>query len=148
MPKFKHYWSIISCWSSAKKRICHLEGPKKYLGGGNSNIFGSFIPKIGVSWSNLTSIFFRWVETFNRELGYVFVSHSLPPFKAILQQPGVALAVWMPKVTDDADQRLHQGFPHQQFHLPKKNPPQVRQLGRNKFLIWVFFLFFFGMIFG
>ncbi len=32
-----------------------------YLGGGNSNMFGIFTPILGVSWSNLTSIFFKGV---------------------------------------------------------------------------------------
>ena len=30
------------------------------LGGGNSNIFGIFIPKFGEDEPNLTSIFVRW----------------------------------------------------------------------------------------
>ena len=35
------------------------------LGGGNSNIFGIFTQKIGEDEPNLTSIFFKWVETAN-----------------------------------------------------------------------------------
>ena len=37
-----------------------------FLGGGNSNIFGIFTPKIAEDESNLTSIFFRWVQTTNQ----------------------------------------------------------------------------------
>ena len=36
-----------------------------FLAGGNSNIFGIFIPRIGDDISNLTHIFFKWVETTN-----------------------------------------------------------------------------------
>ena len=38
----------------------------RFLGGGNSNIFGIFTPKIGEDEPILTSIFFRWVETTNQ----------------------------------------------------------------------------------
>ena len=36
-----------------------------FLGGGNSNIFGIFTPKIGEDEPILTSIFLEWVETTN-----------------------------------------------------------------------------------
>ena len=41
------------------------------ISGGNSNIFGIFTPIPGVSWSNLTIIFFKWVET-NHQLEKLF----------------------------------------------------------------------------
>ena len=43
------------CWWSISPTI------RQKLGGGNSNIFGIFTPKIGEDEPNLTSIFFRWV---------------------------------------------------------------------------------------
>ena len=43
---------------------------RRFLGGGNSNIFGSFTPKIGEDEPILTSIFFKWVG--NHQLGSVY----------------------------------------------------------------------------
>ena len=39
----------------------HLQKKTWKLGGGNSNMFGIFTPKIGEDESILTRIFFRWV---------------------------------------------------------------------------------------
>ena len=52
------------------------------LGGGNSNIFGIFIPKIGEDEPILTYIFFRWVETTNQFCYMNYEEHekTLPVF--------------------------------------------------------------------
>ena len=48
---FANHWSRTKNWSWKKTRS---------LGGGNSNIFGIFIPKLGEDEPILTSIFFKW----------------------------------------------------------------------------------------
>ena len=51
-------------WDQADDRITRVflrHWTKKKLDGGNSNIFWMFTPILGVSWSNLTIIFFKWV---------------------------------------------------------------------------------------
>ena len=42
---------------------------KRMLGGGNSNIFGIFIPKLGEDEPNLTNIFFGWVGSTTNQYG-------------------------------------------------------------------------------
>ena len=46
-----------------KKKVGDLKSFR--MGGGNSNIFGIFTPKIGEDEPNLMFIFFNWVETTN-----------------------------------------------------------------------------------
>ena len=52
-----------SAWKSLAISRLPFQSPWKKLGGGNSNIFHSYLGKIPI----LTSIFFKWVETTNQK---------------------------------------------------------------------------------
>ena len=54
-------WDLVSCPPQEIHKLMPLKNPFNgaYLGGGNSNIFGIFTPKIGEDEPNLTSILFQ-----------------------------------------------------------------------------------------
>ena len=58
------WYFLTEVFFEKKHRDDYQRGRRKKNGlrvGGNSKIFGMFNPIPGVSWSNLTSIFFKWV---------------------------------------------------------------------------------------
>ena len=78
-PPLRCIQPMISWWEDSQVigQVTSIYVAK--LGGGVLDIFGFFIPKFGVSWSNLTSIFFKWVETINYWT-------KVPPKKGRFQQ--------------------------------------------------------------
>ena len=55
----------LSCDKMLQIWEVELNLPTKWLAGGNSNIFFICHPDFVGKWSNLTRIFFKWVETTN-----------------------------------------------------------------------------------
>ena len=66
--KLPHWMQAAETTSRWKSSWLFQWAKKKYLGGGNSKIFGIFTPKIGEDEPNLTITFFKWVETTNQIL--------------------------------------------------------------------------------
>ena len=70
---------IYEPWKRIKKKNLPCFQPvHQLLGGGNSNIFGIFTPNLGVSWSNLTNIFFWSGLKAPSRLRFLFGKTCLP----------------------------------------------------------------------
>ena len=88
-------WPFARMCSFARLLLRH-----KFLGGGNSKIFGIFTPKLGEDEPNLTSIFFRWVILILLILIFIFI--SLSSLFSSISQPS--------KMTTRAEQQQHLGL--------------------------------------
>ncbi len=74
LPKIQPFpsWNVASY---------HVEF--SFLGGGNSNIFGIFTPKIGEDEPLLTSIFFRWVGSTTNQVSNHPNQNVFHPFSVV-----------------------------------------------------------------
>ena len=121
-----------------------------WLGGGNSNIFGMFIPKFGEDEPILTvCIFLRWVGS-TTNVGWVWQQKPDPRMALKLQIDGSILGseslgligwrTWWGK--------RHIGMTYRDLLVTRGGPPQKKKHGE---LVWVtcymFFLFSWNMLF-